>query len=69
MNAPFTLTQGSPLLFVLGYAALWAILIAIVEAGQPDFAAALAILIAGGAGAALLLRVTQNFREVPRGSP
>jgi hypothetical protein len=59
-NAPFQIPSGGPV-FALGFIALWAILIAMVEAGAGDLAAALAVLIAGGLFAVAAPKLVANF--------
>lgn len=65
-DAPFEIPGGWGV-FALGFGALWAILIAMVETGAYDLAAALAVLIAGGMGVFAADKVIANFREVQRG--
>ncbi|MBI3936920.1 MAG: hypothetical protein HY323_08080 [Betaproteobacteria bacterium] len=63
-NAPFEIASGSFGLWALGYAALWGLLILMVEAGGGDLAAALSILVASGMTVIAAENVIGNFREV-----
>lgn len=68
MNVPFELKGGSFGWWVAGYAALWGLLLLMVEAGGGDFAAALSVLVASGMTVVAAEGVIRNFREVRGGS-
>jgi hypothetical protein len=54
--------------FLVGYGALWVLLSAMVDAGAPaEFAAALALSIAGGATVIYLPAVLDNMKLITKG--
>jgi hypothetical protein len=59
-SEPFAIRAGWPQ-YLLAYSLLWALLVAMIEAGAADLSAALAMLIAGGATVALAERAVANL--------